>query len=178
MGRRIEQQAVSRERMNRRNRRRPEQRGQNFNMGVSRRREQGYVYDSVAVAYEPERVYEEVWVKRPVREIEERRKRADLAFVFPAMLMVCAVAAVFILYISLTAKLTSCTREVAALKVEVNTLHDKNVEERNRIDNSIDPMKMKYICMSQLGMVFPEEGQVIAYNHSGFDYMRQVMEND
>lgn len=178
MGRRMEQQAVGRERMDRRGRRRPERRGQARTVGASKRREQFYVYDSLAREYEPERVYEEAWERSPVQEIEDRRKRADLAFILPAMLMVCAVAAVFIMYIFLNAQLTKQTREVAALKVEVNALRDKNIEERNRIENSVDPMVMKYICMSELGMVYPEEGQVIAYDNSGFDYMRQVMYND
>lgn len=178
MGRRIEQQAVNRNRMERRDRRRPEERVQSRNMSASRRREQMYVYDSLAVEYEAERLPQESWERCPVQEIEDRRKRADLAFVFPAMLMVCAVATVFILHIFLTAQLTKQTRKVAALKVEVNTLHDQNIEERNRIENSVDPMTMKYICMSQLGMVYPEEGQVISYDNSGFDYMRQVVQND
>ena len=179
MGRRIEQQAVNRERMDRRGRRRLEERGQARNTGAAKHnREQIYVYDSLAREYEAERVYEEAWESAPVREIEDRRKRADIAFILPAMLMVCAVAAVFILYIFLTAELTTQTRKVAALKVEVNDLHDKNIEERNRIENSVDPMTMKYICMSQLGMGYPEEGQVITYDNSGFDYMRQVMYND
>ena len=43
MGRRIEQQAVNRNRMERRDRRRPEERVQSRNMSASRRREQMYV---------------------------------------------------------------------------------------------------------------------------------------
>lgn len=159
-----------------RNTRRPG--GQTRRTGSAGRRESAYVYDSLAREVVVRQRYEEEYVQAPVKEIEDGRRRADIAFVIPATLMVCAVAAVFILYIFLTAQLTRETRAVAALKVEVNRLHDQNIEERNRIDNSIDPMTMKYICMDQLGMVYPEEGQVISYNKSGFDYMRQVLYND
>ena len=88
----------------------------------------------------------------------------------------CAAAFVLVNYIQLQTELTNLTRSIASKEIEVNNLRMANDEEYNRILSSIDLEEIKRIAMGELGMVYAEEGQIILYDSTSSDYMRQVTE--
>ena len=86
----------------------------------------------------------------------------------------CAAAFILVNYIQLRAELTNLTKSVAAKESELNVLKVSNDEEYNRIISSIDLEEIKRIALTELGMVYAGEEQIIQYENKSVDYMRQV----
>ena len=81
-------------------------------------------------------------------------------------------------YVQLQAELTNLTKSVAASESRLNRMKIANDEEYNRILSSIDLEEIKRIAITELGMVYAREGQIIEYENESGDYMRQVTENN
>ena len=143
-----------------------------------------YVYGNAARALEPERRREEpkeAPVRKPHHEVRKNRDKArymNAGYVVFLVTALCVAAFILVNYIQRRSDLTNLTKSVASRKSELNYLSVANDEEYNRIISSIDLEEIKRIAISELGMVYAGEGQIIKYENKSGDYMRQVIENN
>ena len=143
-----------------------------------------YVYGNAARALEPARRREnteEVPVRKPHHEVRKNRDKArymNAGYVVFLVTALCAAAFILVNYIQLQSQLTNMTKSVAAKKSELNYMSIANDEEYNRIISSINLEEIQRIAVSELGMVYAGEGQIIEYENKSSDYMRQVTDKN
>ena len=143
-----------------------------------------YVYGNAARALEPERRREnteEVPVRKPHHEVRKNRDKArymNAGYVVFLVTALCAAAFILVNYIQLQSQLSNMTKSVAAKKSELNYMSIANDEEYNRIISSINLEEIQRIAVSELGMVYAGEGQIIEYENKSSDYMRQVTDKN
>lgn len=152
---------------------------------AGRRRTDIYVDGNTVRKLEPERVWEEpeeeVPVKKPHHEVRKNRDKAhymNAGYVMFLAAALCIAAVILVNYVQLQAQLTNLTKTVASNESTLNRLKVANDEEYNRIISSIDLEEIKRIALTELGMVYAQEGQIIEYENETGDYMRQVTENN
>lgn len=145
--------------------------------GYGSRNRSEYIYGNTVRKPEPVRRREEPPVKASNHEIRRNRDKAKYMnagyLVFLAVAL-CASAYILVHYIQLRADLTNLTKSVASKQSELNYLKVSNDEEYNRIISSIDLEEIKRIALSELGMIYAGEEQIIKYENKSGDYMRQV----
>lgn len=146
-----------------------------------------YNYGSAAQKVQPQRLPD---VRR--RRSEEELNRARMAARYnreksrrmnPAlvvfMVMIFSVMSVFLVkYCSLQYQLTSVTQEVAGLEKELSNIRVRNDQTLNDINGRISLDDIKYRAITELGMTYADEGQVISYENEIGDYVRQVSKVD
>ncbi len=138
-----------------------------------------YVYDNTARKLDVQREYEEQAPQRrqlsnEVRRNREKAKNMSFGYILfvAAALAMCVV--VIMGYIKLESEINSLDKEIAQQDKLLNTLRVDNAEALTRIDAAIDLEEIRYVAITQLGMVYPEEGQVITYEGVDYDYVRKV----
>lgn len=139
-------------------------------------RDSGYVYGNVAVDVSIQRQLEEPSrrLSNETRKNREKARHMSLGYMAFLMVALCTCAVVLINYVQLQADLTTKTQIIAARESELNKLTLKNDEDYNRITRSIDLEEIKRIAITELGMTYAEEGQIIIYDNAGTDYMRSA----
>lgn len=143
-----------------------------------------YVYGNTVRKLEPERVWEEqkeAQAKKPHHEVRKNRDKAhymNAGYVMFLAAALCVAAIILVNYVQLQARLTNLTKSVAASESRLNRMKMSNDEEYNRILSSINLEEIKRIAITELGMVYAQEGQIIEYENESGDYMRQVTENN
>lgn len=138
-----------------------------------------YVYGNTVRKLEPQKRLKEVPVKKPQHEVRKNRDKArhmSAGYVLFLAAALCTSAVILVNYLRHQSELTNLTESVAAKQSQLNDLRTSNNEEYNRIINSIDLEEIKRIAMSELGMIYAQEGQVIEYEGKSNDYMRQAPE--
>ena len=58
--------------------------------------------------------------------------------------------------------------------VKITNLIAANEERENSINASIDLNEVKNIAITELGMKYPDQGQMVSYTNDKVDYVRQV----
>ena len=109
-----------------------------------------------------------------VRKNRDKARYMNAGYVMFLAAALCAAAFILVNYVQLQAELTNVTKTVASKQSELNSLKVANDEEYNRIISSIDLEEIKRIAITELGMVYAQEGQIIEYANESADYMRQV----
>lgn len=138
-----------------------------------------YIYGNAARRLEPQRRPSEKPEKKPQNEVRKNRDKArhmSAGYVLFLAAALCTSAVILVNYLRHQSELTNLTESVAAKQSQLNDLRTSNNEEYNRIINSIDLEEIKRIAMSELGMIYAQEGQVIEYEGKSNDYMRQAPE--
>ena len=79
-------------------------------------------------------------------------------------------------YIQMQFEVTNNAKQIASLESELISITQTNDETYAKIVNSVDLDEVRKIAMSQLGMIYPEEGQIIRYTNTGRDYVRQYQD--
>ena len=80
---------------------------------------------------------------------------------------------VLISYIQMESAITTSVKAVAARESELNTLKTENDEALSRIETSIDLEEIRRIAITELGMTYAGEGQIVEIPSEGSDYVRQ-----
>ena len=65
---------------------------------------------------------------------------------------------------------------ITRLQAEVEVLRDDNNAYEARINSSVDLEYIRDFAINQLGMIYPTEGQVVYYNLTESDYVRQYQD--
>ena len=86
-----------------------------------------------------------------------------------------AVATVFmcVTYLQLQAKSTMLNKEVTSLEAQLDAVILENDADYNGIMTGIDMAHVKDVAMNELGMDYASKDQIVTYEESGSDYVRQ-----
>ena len=107
------------------------------------------------------------------RKNRERALQMNLGYVI--FLTAAAVATVFmcVTYLQLQAKSTMLNKEVTSLEAQLDAAILENDADYNGIMTGIDMAHVKDVAMNELGMDYASKDQIVTYEESGSDYVRQ-----
>ena len=77
-------------------------------------------------------------------------------------------------YIRLQSEITTSVKRISTMESTLNSLKTANDEEYSRIESSVDLDEIRRIAITELGMVYPNEEQIVSVPDEGNDYVRQV----
>lgn len=140
-----------------------------------------YVYGSTAPKYDIPRQLEEPQRKVLSNEARKNREKAKyMSFGYVVFLIAALMVAgvVLIGYIRLQADITTLSGEITRQEKLINSLRVENEEALARIEMAVDLELIKQVAIQELGMTYPEEGQIITYENVGYDYMRRVSDGN
>ncbi len=112
-------------------------------------------------------------VNERVRRNTKRARAFDLKY---TVALVTATAFLFVSCISmlsLQADIAEQKRQIAILESNLNEMTDTNNETSKRLESSVDLTKVYDVATKELGMVYPKTGQVISYETTNPDYVKQ-----
>ena len=115
-------------------------------------------------------------LSRTTRKNRQRAKYMNFAYVMFLSVALVVTGIMLISYIRLEAGITTSVQEVARLESQLNNLKLENDEALNRIDSAVDLEEVRRIAITQLGMVYAQEGQIVEIPSDGSDYVRQFTE--
>ena len=126
-------------------------------------------------AYVPERNNEEE--ERIHRRKQERHNRRiskmNLAYTFMVVVMAAVVFGICVQYLNLQSSVKSNATTVSDLTTKLNNLKESNDELELEINAGINYDEVYNTAVNELGMVYPERGQVITYNSGESEYVKQ-----
>lgn len=108
------------------------------------------------------------------RKNRDKARHMSLGYVAFLVLAMCVAGYVLVHYIQLQADITTVTERIARQEQELNNLKVANDEDLSRITSGVDLEEVKRVAIGELGMVYPEEGQIVTYSNEGYDYVRKV----
>ena len=77
-------------------------------------------------------------------------------------------------YVSLSSWVTQADLATISLATEISELRTKNDQRLKEVKASINLDEIKYIAITELGMHYASEDQVITYTNRSDDYVRQI----
>lgn len=138
-----------------------------------------YVYDNTARKLDVQREYEEQMQPRKrlseqTRKNREKAAHMNMGYILFLVVAMSVAAVALLSMLSLGAEITNLKKEIARQEKQINTLRVDNTETQTRIDTSLDLEKVRYIAITELGMTYPKEGQIVSYAGVDYDYVRKV----
>lgn len=149
-----------------------------------------YMYGNTAI--QPERRERTERTERRIRRVDRNRnsrvneniarnqKRAaelNSIIVFGYFFFAVFVLAVFFTnYISLRSDVYNAKRTENKLEIQLSEICAANDDTENRINGTIDLENIKKIAMNELGMTYADDSQIITYESTGSDFVRQYIE--
>ncbi|MCR4923524.1 MAG: cell division protein FtsL [Lachnospiraceae bacterium] len=109
-------------------------------------------------------------VARRNRERHSHMNPLWVLFLSAAMI---ATGFVLILYLRLQSDITSRVKNIAVLEAEYNSLKAENDDTESRIKGNIDLEQIKNKAMTELGMQYANQDQIVGYSSVDADYVRQ-----
>lgn len=76
-------------------------------------------------------------------------------------------------YLTLSSQITELDKQVSTLSSTLDELTSENDEAYAAIDSSVDLGEVYRVAVSELGMVYPDENQVVTYDYVEEGYVRQ-----
>lgn len=89
--------------------------------------------------------------------------------------MLCVVGGFCMNYLNLTSSMTNDLAKIANLEAQYNNLKAENDDYENRINGAIDLEAIKKKAMSDLGMQYANDDQIVLYESDDTDYVRQYI---
>lgn len=136
-----------------------------------------YVYGNTVRKADIDRELQSAPRRSQINESKRRREKAqhmNIGYVLFLTTALTIAGFVLVQYIQLQTELTNLVREISNQEIELNNLKVKNEENYSFIISNVDMDEVRRVAITELGMVYPEEGQVILYEDAGVDYVRKV----
>ena len=140
-----------------------------------------YVYGNTVRAAEPKRETvrpqqpskHQQTVSRTVRRNQEKALQMDLPYV--VMLTFAALCALYICvsYLHVQSSITARMHHIEQMEAELEQLRAENDALETSINTSIDLNKIYEIATKELGMVYAKKDQVLLYDKTESEYVRQ-----
>ena len=139
-----------------------------------------YVYGNTVRKVEPHRRREEQPKKlsRQTRKNREKAKHMSLGYIVFLVAAFSVAGMILINYIKLNAEIITLNEYIAGQEKTLNEMRIDNAEAKTRIDSSIDYEEIKRVAIQELGMTYPVEGQIVAYEGVAYDYVRKVADSN
>ncbi len=134
-------------------------------------------YDYAEEKRRREQTYQER--KRRERAAKRRREKTRTMDGISLIMLVAAVAVTFYVclqYISVQTDITALSKSIAVKESQVVSMKKDNNAALEEISRTFDLSYVYKIATKELGMVFPDEDQVIKYDSSKSDYVKQFEE--
>lgn len=140
-----------------------------------------YVYGNAAVQPEyqvPSREYEKKVQQTPKKKQAQAPlvQPKNVGFVLYSMVAFVLAAAILIGYLQLNSEVTNLRNEKVKQEKILAEMIEENVDALARVENSINLEEIRRIAIQELGMTYPEEGQILSYESVSYDYVRKVAE--
>ena len=141
----------------------------------STQRNNVYVYGNAARKLQTAPEYE-----RPVRKANHAPKRnreralhMNIGYVLFLVSALFAVGFVLTTYLTLKSDITNSVKNIARLESELNNMKLDNDERESRISSNTNLEEVRQTAISELGMMYAGEGQIITFNSEDNDYVIQ-----
>ncbi len=115
-------------------------------------------------------------VNKTVKRNQERVRYMNLPYVMFLTGALVFAGIILIGYLQMQAQLTVSIKNVAALESELNNLKLTNDENLDRINSAVNLEEIKKVAVTELGMTYAKEGQIVKISGEGSDYVRQLKE--
>lgn len=110
------------------------------------------------------------------RKNRERARHMNFAYVLFLTMAMAATGFILIGYIWIQSEITTSIKTISSLENQVNNLKLENDETLSRIESSVDMEEIRRIAITELGMTYAQEGQIVEIPDEGSDYVRQYAE--
>ncbi len=108
------------------------------------------------------------------RKNRDKALYMNLGYVLFLVVALVSAAVLLIGYVRLQSEITLCVKNIANLESALNSLRLYNEEEYNRALSTVDLEEIRRIAISELGMRYADEDQIINVYGEGSDYVRQL----
>lgn len=123
-----------------------------------------------------ERQKEQQRRQRAVRRNQERALRTSKSYVAFMTMAVLVFATFTGLYIKIQSDVTVRMKTIASLESQIADVKADNDEAYKRINTSVNLEAVRNVAMTELGMSYAKESQIIYYSVDDDDYMNQYSE--
>lgn len=127
----------------------------------------------------PEKETERSYRLRVMPETEGQRQRrtgigADIASMFLLAVTICATVYLCISYLMVQSDITQLDKSISALEKKITNVSKENDAVQAVLDNEITDLDYIYqIAVGVLGMVYPNNNEVVYYEQEDTGYFRQ-----
>ena len=122
----------------------------------------------------PERRYEKEEKLSPkTRKKIDKVQSFDLKYTLALVVAIGFTFAACVSMISVQAEINAQKKEIAALESQYQNLSNDNDAASARVNSDVDLNEIKKIAMEELGMVYPDRGQVVTYDSASEQYVKQ-----
>lgn len=133
------------------------------------------------VRKERERVYYPIHEEKERRSYKTRRNRDKaLQMTLPYVMILAAacvaVVAMSVHYLQVRSSINSTMKEIRSLETQITQLGDNNNALEDEINQYIDLNHIYEVATGELGMIPAGEGQVLQYDKTESEYVRQYAE--
>jgi cell division protein FtsL len=97
----------------------------------------------------------------------------DFASAFVLTIALVCIIGYALNYLTLSSQITELDKQVSTLSSTLDELTSENDEAYAAIDSSVDLGEVYRVAVSELGMVYPDENQVVTYDYVEEGYVRQ-----
>lgn len=115
-------------------------------------------------------------VERQTRANRERAMQMSPGYILFLTLAVFVTVGVCAMYIKLQSEVNTRMRHIAYLESQVLDLRTDNDATLNRIETSVNMEDIRDTAMNDLGMVYPNEDQIVCFEVDTNDYMNQYQD--
>lgn len=146
---------------------------------MARNRRQGYVEGSAARKLQPARhPRKEQRVSRESRQVIKDGKAEYLSVLSLLFLSAMALMVLYscVHFLQLQEQCTSKNNRISSLETQLENLKNENDDNYTRVMTSMDLDYIRDVAINELGMVYAKADQVILYDGSTKDYVRQNQE--
>lgn len=105
----------------------------------------------------------------------ENKSAMNAGYVIFLAIMMCVAGYFCMNYLDITSSITNDLKKIAQLEAQYNNLKAENDDYENRINGNIDLEEIKKKAMSDLGMQYAEDDQIVKYESDDTDYVRQYI---
>lgn len=156
-------------------------------MSDTRKHARIYNYDNLARKYSAEDEKHQIKLEK-IKTRSERNHRereqaeAGINFgidLFSAVLLTASLACILVFalgYLTLSARITEAKADVSALTREYNEIKTDNDGIYAEIDASVDIGYVYETAVTELGMVYPDDNQIVTYELEKEGYVKQYMD--
>lgn len=122
----------------------------------------------------PERRYErEEQISPKTQRKIDRVRSFDLKYTLTLVVAMGFAFAACVSMISVQAKISAQNKEITALESQYQNLSNDNDAASARVNSDVDLNAIQKIAMDELGMVYPNAGQVVTYDSASEQYVKQ-----
>ncbi len=115
-------------------------------------------------------------LSRRTRKNRERARYMNFAYVLFLSVALGLTAFILIGYIRQESAITTSVKTISRMESELNDMRQDNDEKLNRINSGIDMEEIRRIAITELGMTYAGEGQVVEIPAEGSDYVKQYQQ--